>query len=425
MIEYVKICQIENGDNMRKTELHSTEKIKETAVLVGVDLYQSHYDFESTMNELNALAFTCDLDVQGQWTQQKNQVDHKYYVGRGKLTEIQDFIEFHDIDVVVANDELTTAQSKNLNARLGVKVIDRTQLILEIFALRAKSKEGKLQVEYAQLDYLLPRLTGHGKSLSRLGGGIGTRGPGETKLETDRRHIRTRMNEIKRKLAEVEAHRERYRNQREQNQVFQVALIGYTNAGKSSWFNTLTAADTYEQDLLFATLDPKSRQLKINDGFEMVISDTVGFIQKLPTTLIEAFKSTLEEARQADLLIHVVDASHAEYKIQYDTVNEIVQELDMQDIPQVVIFNKKDLFTGTTTPVTQQPSVFVSSKNEADIEKVKNLLFQAIQKQLDFYTVQLPSSAADQLYHLKQHTLVTKLDYDEATDQYHIEGYQK
>ncbi|EGQ0292026.1 GTPase HflX [Staphylococcus pseudintermedius] len=410
---------------MRKTELHSTEKIKETAVLVGVDLYQSHYDFESTMNELNALAFTCDLDVQGQWTQQKNQVDHKYYVGRGKLTEIQDFIEFHDIDVVVTNDELTTAQSKNLNARLGVKVIDRTQLILEIFALRAKSKEGKLQVEYAQLDYLLPRLTGHGKSLSRLGGGIGTRGPGETKLETDRRHIRTRMNEIKRKLAEVEAHRERYRNQREQNQVFQVALIGYTNAGKSSWFNTLTAADTYEQDLLFATLDPKSRQLKINDGFEMVISDTVGFIQKLPTTLIEAFKSTLEEARQADLLIHVVDASHAEYKIQYDTVNEIVQELDMQDIPQVVIFNKKDLFTGTTTPVTQQPSVFVSSKNEADIEKVKNLLFQAIQKQLDFYTVQLPSSAADQLYHLKQHTLVTKLDYDEATDQYHIEGYQK
>lgn len=207
--------------------------------------------------------------------------------------------------------------------------------------------------------------------------------------------------------------------------MFQVALIGYTNAGKSSWFNTLTAADTYEQDLLFATLDPKSRQLKINDGFEMVISDTVGFIQKLPTTLIEAFKSTLEEARQADLLIHVVDASHAEYKIQYDTVNEIVQELDMQDIPQIVIFNKKDLFTGTTTPVTQYPSVFVSSKNEADIEKVKNLLFQAIQKQFDFYTAQLPSSAADQLYHLKQHTLVTKLDYDEATDQYHIEGYQK
>ncbi|WP_019165422.1 GTPase HflX [Staphylococcus delphini] len=410
---------------MRKTELHSTEKVKETAVLIGVDLYQSHYDFESTMNELNALAYTCDLDVQGQWTQQKNQVDHKYYVGSGKLTEIQDFIEFHDIDVVVANDELTTAQSKNLNARLGVKVIDRTQLILEIFALRAKSKEGKLQVEYAQLDYLLPRLTGHGKSLSRLGGGIGTRGPGETKLETDRRHIRTRMNEIKRKLAEVEAHRERYRNQREQNRVFQVALIGYTNAGKSSWFNTLTAADTYEQDLLFATLDPKSRQLKINDGFEMVISDTVGFIQKLPTTLIEAFKSTLEEARQADLLIHVVDASHAEYKIQYDTVNEIVQELEMQDIPQVVIFNKKDLFTGTITPVAQHPSVFVSSKNEADIAKVKNLLFQAIQKQFDFYAVQLPSSAADQLYYLKQHTLVTKLDYDEATDQYHIEGYQK
>lgn len=425
MIEYVMICQIENGDNMRKTELHSTEKVKETAVLIGVDLYQSDYDFESTMNELNALAYTCDLDVKGQWTQQKNQVDHKYYVGSGKLTDIKDFIEFHDIDVVVTNDELTTAQSKNLNARLGIKVIDRTQLILEIFALRAKSKEGKLQVEYAQLDYLLPRLMGHGKSLSRLGGGIGTRGPGETKLETDRRHIRTRMHEIKRKLAEVEAHRERYRNQREQNRVFQVALIGYTNAGKSSWFNTLTAADTYEQDLLFATLDPKSRQLKINDGFEMVISDTVGFIQKLPTTLIEAFKSTLEEARQADLLIHVVDASHAEYKIQYDTVNDIIQELEMQDIPQVVIFNKKDLYEETSTPVADAPSVFVSSKNKADISKVKDLLFQAIQKQFEFYSVAIPSADAEQLYHLKQHTLVTKLEYDEAIDQYHIEGYQK
>lgn len=425
MIEYVMICQIENGDNMRKTELHSTEKVKETAVLIGVDLYQSDYDFESTMNELNALAYTCQLDVKGQWTQQKNQVDHKYYVGSGKLTDIKDFIEFHDIDVVVTNDELTTAQSKNLNEQLGIKVIDRTQLILEIFALRAKSKEGKLQVEYAQLDYLLPRLMGHGKSLSRLGGGIGTRGPGETKLETDRRHIRTRMHEIKRKLAEVEAHRERYRNQREQNRVFQVALIGYTNAGKSSWFNTLTAADTYEQDLLFATLDPKSRQLKINDGFEMVISDTVGFIQKLPTTLIEAFKSTLEEARQADLLIHVVDTSHAEYKIQYDTVNEIVKALEMRDIPQVVIFNKKDLYKGTSTPVAHAPSVFVSSKNKADISKVKDLLFQAIQKQFQFYSVELPSVNADRLYHLKQHTLVTKLEYDEETDQYYIEGYQK
>ncbi|ARJ52038.1 GTPase HflX [Staphylococcus lutrae] len=409
---------------MGKTELHLTQSAKETAVLVGVDVYQSDYDFDSTMAELNALAYTCDLEVKGQWSQHRNHVDYKFYIGKGKLAEIKDFIAFHDIDVVVTNDELTTTQSKNLNTQLGVKIIDRTQLILEIFALRARSKEGKLQVEYAQLDYLLPRLMGHGKSLSRLGGGIGTRGPGETKLETDRRHIRTRMNEIKRKLSEVEAHRERYRNKRGQNHVFQAALIGYTNAGKSSWFNTLTDAATYEQDLLFATLDPKARQLNINNGFEMVISDTVGFIQKLPTSLIEAFKSTLEEARQADLLIHVVDASHADYKIQYDTVKEIIRELDMDYIPQVVIFNKRDLHTGAR-PIADQVSVFVSSKNPDDIEKVKTLIIEAIQKQFRFYQIQLESQCAEKLYQLKQQTLVTRLEYDEETDQYMIEGYQK
>lgn len=414
----------ENGDVMQKNELHSTKKVKEKVLLIGVDVYQSDYDFDSTMRELHALAYTCDLEVKGEVTQNKNQVDHKYYVGKGKLDEIQAFVEFQEIDVLVANDELTTAQSKHLNEYLGIKIIDRTQLILEIFALRAKSKEGKLQVEYAQLNYLLPRLMGHGKSLSRLGGGIGTRGPGETKLETDRRHIRTRMNEIKRKLKEVEAHRARYRHQREENQSFQVALIGYTNAGKSSWFNTLTHAETYERDLLFATLDPKSRRLKINDGFELVISDTVGFIQKLPTTLIEAFKSTLEEASGADLLIHVVDASHKEYKIQYDTVNEIIKELDMAEIPQVVIFNKKDLHEGIE-PIVEQPSVFVSAKNHDDIQVVKDLLIEAIQNQLHFYERRIESHEADTLYYLKQHTLVTKLEFDETTNEYLIEGYKK
>lgn len=414
----------ENGDVMQKNELHSTKKVKEKALLIGVDVYQSDYDFDSTMRELHALAYTCNLEAKDEVTQNKNQVDHKYYVGKGKLDEIQAFVESQEIDVLVANDELTTAQSKHLNEYLGIKIIDRTQLILEIFALRAKSKEGKLQVEYAQLNYLLPRLMGHGKSLSRLGGGIGTRGPGETKLETDRRHIRTRMNEIKRKLKEVEAHRARYRHQREENQSFQVALIGYTNAGKSSWFNTLTHAETYERDLLFATLDPKSRRLKINDGFELVISDTVGFIQKLPTTLIEAFKSTLEEASNADLLIHVVDASHKEYKIQYDTVNEIIKELDMAEIPQVVIFNKKELHEGIE-PIVEQPSVFVSAKNHDDIQVVKNLLIEAIQSQLHYYERRLESHEADTLYYLKQRTLVTKLEFDETTNEYLIEGYKK
>ena len=184
-------------------------------------------------------------------------------------------------------------------------------------------------------------MQGHGKSLSRLGGGIGTRGPGETKLEMDRRHIRTRMNEIKHQLQSVVEHRERYRNKREQNQVFQVALVGYTNAGKSSWFNVLANEETYEKDLLFCNIRPKTRQIQINEGFNLIISDTVGFIQKLPTTLVAAFKSTLEEAKDADLLLHVVDASHPEHRTQYDTVNQIIDDLNMDQIPQAVIFNKK------------------------------------------------------------------------------------
>ena len=304
---------------MSQQKTHDTKKKLESAILVGVHAQEEEeFDFESTMEELAALSTTCKLDVKAQFTQNRTHFDNKYYVGKGKLEEIKDYITFNDIDVVVTNDELTTAQSKSLNGQLNIKVIDRTQLILEIFALRARSKEGKLQVELAQLDYLMPRLQGHGRSLSRLGGGIGTRGPGETKLEMDRRHIRTRMNEIKHQLQTVVDHRERYRAKREQNNVFQVALIGYTNAGKSSWFNALAQETTYEQDLLFATLDPKTRQIKINEGFNFILSDTVGFIQKLPTTLIAAFKSTLEEAKDADLLLHVVDSSHPEYKTQYD-----------------------------------------------------------------------------------------------------------
>ncbi|MFO3689492.1 GTPase HflX [Staphylococcus felis] len=407
-----------------KKELHTTKEQRERAVLVGVDLLQSDYDFTSTMSELESLAQTCRLEVLGVFQQNKSQFDQKYYVGKGKLQEIKDFVDFNEIDVLIANDELTTAQSKNLNASLGIKVIDRTQLILEIFAMRAQSKEGQLQVEFAQLDYLLPRLMGHGKSLSRLGGGIGTRGPGETKLETDRRHIRTRMNEIKRKLKNVSAHRERYRQHREHNQVFQIAMIGYTNAGKSSWFNQLTDAKTYEKDQLFATLDPKTRKLKLSGGFELIISDTVGFIQKLPTTLIEAFKSTLEEAKQADLLLHVVDASHEEYKTQYDTVNQIVKELNMDNIPQVVIFNKRDL-SSQSAPFTNVPSVFVSSRVDSDRDIVKRLLFEQIKKQLKYYEMTLQSDESNQLYHLKQNTLIETLEFNENDETYVIKGYQK
>ena len=385
---------------MAQQHTYDTKKKLETAVLVGVHAQSDHqYNFESTMEELEALALTCQLDVIGQVTQNKDQFDYKYYVGKGKIDEIKAFIEFHDIDVVVTNDELTTAQSKTLNDNLGIKIIDRTQL---------------------------PRLQGHGKSLSRLGGGIGTRGPGETKLEMDRRHIRTRMNEIKHQLKTVVEHRERYRNQREQNQVFQIALIGYTNAGKSSWFNVLANETTFEKDLLFATLDPKTRQIQINNGFNLSISDTVGFIQKLPTTLVAAFKSTLEEAKSADLLLHVVDASHPEYRAQYDTVNQLVKDLDMDDLPQAIIFNKKDQCSEETdVPVSGHPSVFVSSRNSEDKLKVKQLLFDQIKATLSYYVETVSSEDADRLYFLKQHTLIEEMKFDENNESYIVKGYRK
>lgn len=412
---------------MAQQQIHDTKNKLEKAVLVGVHAQDDkQFNFESTMEELSSLSETCQLEVLGQITQNRDRVDRKYYVGKGKIEEIQAFIEFKDIDIVITNDELTTAQSKSLNEALGVKIIDRTQLILEIFALRARSKEGKLQVELAQLDYLLPRLQGHGKSLSRLGGGIGTRGPGETKLEMDHRHIRTRMNEIKHQLRTVEEHRERYRNKRNQNQVFQVALVGYTNAGKSSWFNVLANEDTYEKDQLFATLDPKTRQIQINDGFNLIISDTVGFIQKLPTTLIAAFKSTLEEAKGADLLVHVVDSSHPEYRTQYDTVNDLIKQLDMNHISQIVIFNKKDLCDhASNRPASDLPNVFVSSKNDGDKLLVKTLFIDEIKRQLTYYDEAIATNNADRLYFLKQHTLVTELKYDEIENVYRIKGFKK
>ncbi|EJN0081269.1 GTPase HflX [Staphylococcus aureus] len=412
---------------MAQQQIHDTKNKLEKAVLVGVHAQDDkQFNFESTMEELSSLSETCQLEVLGQITQNRDRVDRKYYVGKGKIEEIQAFIEFKDIDVVITNDELTTAQSKSLNEALGVKIIDRTQLILEIFALRARSKEGKLQVELAQLDYLLPRLQGHGKSLSRLGGGIGTRGPGETKLEMDRRHIRTRMNEIKHQLRTVEEHRERYRNKRNQNQVFQVALVGYTNAGKSSWFNVLANEETYEKDQLFATLDPKTRQIQINDGFNLIISDTVGFIQKLPTTLIAAFKSTLEEAKGADLLVHVVDSSHPEYRTQYDTVNDLIKQLDMSHISQIVIFNKKDLCDhASNRPASDLPNVFVSSKNDGVKLLVKTLFIDEIKRQLTYYDEAIATNNADRLYFLKQHTLVTELKYDEIENVYRIKGFKK
>lgn len=409
--------------NNLKSTINKTERV---ILLAYHDKKVDETTFQSTVDELASLAKTSQLEVVEIFTQKRDRPDQQYYFGKGKIEEVIEYIDLNelDVDAIIANDELTTGQSKHLDELFNTKIIDRTQLILEIFAQRASSREGQLQVELAQLDYLLPRLSGHGKSLSRLGGGIGTRGPGETKLETDRRHIRTRMNEIKHQLETIVSHRSRYRERRQHNQAYQVALIGYTNAGKSSWFNQLTNDSTFEKDLLFATLDPKSRAISINDGFNVVLSDTVGFIQKLPTTLIAAFKSTLEEAKYAQLLIHVVDASHPHYQEQYETVMTLVKQLEMDHIPMLVVFNKKDKIESKDIAVSEH-SIFVSAKSKNDKAVFKDKLVEMIKETMTYYEMTLPSSNSDQIYWQRTHTLVESMDFDEVEEAYLIKGYKQ
>src|SRR5690625_4948474 len=276
-------------------------------------------------------------------TQTRGHIHPANYIGTGKVEEMKEEVERLDIDLVISNDELSSGQLRNLGNQLGVRVIDRSQLILDIFAQRAKTKEGKLQVELAQLEYLLPRLRGQGVEMSRLGAGIGTRGPGETKLETDQRHIRRRIHDIKRRLEIAVRQREQYRKRRKNNDVFQIAIVGYTNAGKSTIFNRLTNSTSLEENQLFATLDPLTRQLQLPSGFIALITDTVGFIQDLPTTLIAAFRSTLEEVTEADFILHVVDKSNPDFEQHHQTVNHLLKDLEAHAIPTLTVYNKKDL----------------------------------------------------------------------------------
>src|SRR5690606_9949760 len=277
----------------------------EKAILVGCQV-QTEDDsrFQYSLEELQSLTKTAKGQVVMTITQKRERVHPATYIGKGKVEELVNLEEELEPDVIIFNDELSPSQVRNLSAKFQARVIDRTQLILDIFASRANSKEGKLQVELAQLQYLLPRLIGKGIELSRLGGGIGTRGPGETKLETDRRHIHKRIDDIKNQLSVIVQHRERYRERRKKNNTYQIALVGYTNAGKSTLFNRLTEADSFEENLLFATLDPMTRRMILPGGITTLLTDTVGFIQDLPTSLIAAFRSTLEEVKEADLILH-------------------------------------------------------------------------------------------------------------------------
>ncbi|WP_411844121.1 GTPase HflX [Salinicoccus sp. HZC-1] len=378
-------------------------------------------NIETEVSELISLAESIGIEILGNHVQNRSRMEPRSYVGSGFLKEVFEQYEDIDIDYVIVNDEITASQNRSIEEIMDTRIIDRTQVILDIFSLRAHSKAGQLQVELAQLQYLVPRLRGQGINLSRLGAGIGTRGPGETKLETDRRHINQRIKEIRKQLKVIESHRERYRENRNRNQVVKVSLVGYTNAGKSSLFNTMAGSDTFEEDALFATLDPKTRQLILPSGFECVLSDTVGFIQNLPTTLVESFKSTLEEAADSDFLIHVIDNSSENLETHYDTVKDLVKQLNMEHIPSLVFFNKTDIDDNKYyTP--SEAHEFVHKNMES--QDIQIMLETFMKKHMEPYKAALPLAETQKLYDLKRHTIVDEQELEEEEEMYRIKGYE-
>ncbi len=362
------------------------EEKKVRVVLIGASLGDGSLNDtdDASMNELGELVKTADGEVVGEIVQNIKTIDPSTYIGSGKVAEIKEFIDANDIELAVFDTELSGSITKNLESQLGVTVIDRSRLILDIFAMRAKSREGKCQVELAQLKYILPRLSGIGQSLSRLGGGIGTRGPGETKLESDRRHIRRKIEHLSDELKEIEKHRTNLRKKRTGDAIPIVALVGYTNVGKSSLLNLLTESnDAYVENKLFATLDPLTRKITLEDKTELLICDTVGFIRKLPHHLVEAFKSTLEEVKYADLIIHLVDSSNSEIEKSIEVVNKLISELNEENKPVLTVFNKCDI-KEPPLYLTDMNSVNISVKNKTNIDglisKIEEILFSSKKK---------------------------------------------
>ena len=353
------------------------------AILVGVQLKE---DITYSMEELRGLAEAAGIDIAGEMIQNKERPNTATYIGKGKVDELTEMCINMEADTVIFNDELSGMQLRNLEDRIGVRVIDRTILILDIFAARAVSREGKLQVELAQLQYRMPRLTGFGKSLSRLGGGIGTRGPGEKKLETDRRHVSSRMDEIKKEIKEIKSNRNTQRSMREKSGIPLVALVGYTNSGKSAIMNRILQMTdkenkaVLEKDMLFATLDTAQRNIKLDTNHEFILIDTVGFVSKLPHSLVKAFKATLEEVSYAQLLLHIVDASYEAHDFHIEVTNKVLKEIGAGDKEKIIVYNKIDMAHETENfPVNGEEILHISAKRgdnmEVLVSKIKEKLF--------------------------------------------------
>lgn len=388
-------------------ELTVTEQMPDRALLVEADT--GDYDAQASLDELFELTESAGAIPVASITQRLSRLDPATCVGSGKLEEIREYCENEDIDLIIFDLELSPVQIRNIEQITDVRVIDRTMLILDIFALRARTKEGKIQVELAQLKYMMPRLTGKGIELSRLGGGIGTRGPGETKLETDRRHIKRKMETLKAQLKDVEEHRRQLRDRRDKDGVITVAIVGYTNAGKSTLMNTLTDAGVLSEDKLFATLDPTSRALKLPCGVSVMLIDTVGLVRRLPHHLVEAFKSTLEEAAQADIILNVCDASSDESRLHLDVTRELLASLSSLDKPVIPVLNKCDLISGGMTGISG--AVHISAKYGTGIDELLKAVEDNLPKKLKRVRLLLPFNKAGIAAKLREKAVLHSEEY--------------
>ena len=394
--------------------LYEVEQETERVILVGVS-QQDGDDAEDSVAELAELVETAGAVVVGTLIQKRENIHPGTYVGTGKVFELEELIEQTGATGIVCDDELSPAQLKNLEEALKTKVMDRTLIILDIFATRASTSEGKIQVELAQLKYSLSRLSGLGRSLSRLGGGIGTRGPGEKKLEMDRRLINSRVAQLNRELKEVQRHREVNRQQRKRSRIPVVAVVGYTNAGKSTLLNHLTNAEVLEEDKLFATLDPTTRILELTNNQKVLMTDTVGFIRKLPHHLIDAFRSTLEEAKYADIILHVVDASNPQMDKQMYIVYDTLRNLEVEGKKIITAFNKTDRI-GQPEPLHDfraERTVHISAKYGDGLEDLKNILEEILREEKDFLECTIPYRDAGVIQKIREKGELLSEEYRE------------